>query len=108
MKETQIQSQILKLLEKSNEIYCFRAGSGCIQTAYGGYFKTGKKGLPDIICLYRGLFIGLEVKTDIGRQSKEQKEAEEIIKKLGGFYFVVKSTKDVIKIFNDLKRKTDF
>lgn len=48
-------------------------------------------GAPDIECIWRGLFIGLEVKAKGGTQSDEQRAFEQLVKSAGGFYFVVYS-----------------
>jgi len=101
MKESEIQKSILEYLGYQKKIYFFRAGSGAIRTEQGGYFKTGKKGCPDIIVCKSGKFIGLEVKTEKGRQSENQKQAEQEIIKAGGEYYIVKSIDDVQKIITD-------
>lgn len=51
-------------------------------------------GVSDIIVIYKGLFVGLEVKSESGTQSKEQIEFEALVKRAGGFYFVVRSIED--------------
>src|SRR5690349_12013588 len=57
--------------------------------------KYTMKGIPDIIAIKDGRFIGIEVKTDKGRQSPEQKEFEQLCSKHGGKYIVVRSIDDV-------------
>lgn len=102
MSEREIQKTILdylQLQENMGKCYCFRAGSGLIKTERGGYFKTGKKGCPDILCLIRSIFVAFEVKAPKGRQSDEQKVTQKKIEKLGGVYKVAKSLEDVIEEF---------
>lgn len=60
--------------------------------------KHTPRGLPDINIIAGGLYWGLEVKTNVGRQSPEQKEMEALIKKHGGRYHVVRSIDDVIAL----------
>lgn len=105
MTETQIQSSIidyLQLLEKQGKLFLHRVNNMGVYDpkvkAYRVFPKGAKKGFPDIICLKDGLFIGLEVKTGEGKQSKEQKEIEKDFKKHGADYFVVRSLKEVIEI----------
>ena len=98
MKENEIQKAILEYLNYIGKIYFFRAGSGAIRTENGNYFKSGKVGCPDIVVCYKGKFIGLEVKTEKGKQSDYQKVAEQEIKRAGGKYFMVRSINDVMKI----------
>lgn len=89
----------LDILERQGKLWYFRAGSGAVQLSNGGYFKTGKKGCPDIvICTLGGKFFGLEVKTATGRQNDSQKAVEGQIKALGGRYEVVRSLDDVMNI----------
>lgn len=57
--------------------------------------KYMRKGVPDIIVLIDGKFIGLEVKAEKGRQSEHQKSFELECKKNGGKYYVVKTLEDV-------------
>lgn len=96
MSETQLQKTILDYLAYQKDIYFFRAGSGALRLENGAYMRTGKAGCPDIVVCLKGRFIGLEVKTEKGRQSDKQKQAEKEIIKAGGIYKIVKSLEDVI------------
>lgn len=96
--ESQIQKAILDYLSYLPNIYFFRSGSGAIKTEKGKYFKTGKKGCPDIIVCKNGKFIGIEVKTEKGKLSPAQIKAREEIIKAGGIYLIAKSIDDVRKI----------
>jgi len=58
-------------------------------------YEIGKKGCPDILLCKDGCFIGLEVKTAKGRQSKAQVEAQKRIEACGGKYYVVRSIDNV-------------
>ena len=62
------------------------------------FFKTWKAGCPDITVLHDGQFIWLEVKNEKGKQSDNQKVAEERILKSWGKYYIVRSIQDVIDI----------
>ena len=102
MKESVIQKGILDLLAwkaKTEQFYWFRAGAGAMKTSTGRFFKTGRPGLPDIVILYHGRFIGAEVKNEKGRMSASQKQAKEEIINAGGEYHVVRSVADVKLIF---------
>ena len=59
--------------------------------------KYAIAGVPDIIIISDGFFIGLEVK-DKGKQSDNQKAFEENCTKAGGVYAVVRSVDDVIAL----------
>lgn len=102
MKESLIQRAILEYLAYVKDIYFFRSNSGSVVTSNGRFFRTGKKGCPDIICCYKGLFIGFEIKNEKGKQSIFQKDAQIDIEKAGGKYYLVRSVDDVEKIINQL------
>lgn len=53
-----------------------------------------KSGVPDIVILARGQFIGLEVKAPKGSIQDSQKAASDAIFKAGGLYSVVRSVDD--------------
>lgn len=58
--------------------------------------KYVKKGVPDIIVIKDGFFIGLEVKRKGEKQSESQELFEEGVKETGGGeYYVVRSIDDV-------------
>ncbi|PZM81953.1 VRR-NUC domain-containing protein [Candidatus Gracilibacteria bacterium] len=104
MKENIIQKSIinyLQLKENLGELYFFRSGAGAVRVTGQNrdrFFKTGKAGCPDITVVKDGRFIGLEVKTEKGKQSEAQKLAEEKILKAGGEYYIVRSVEDVISL----------
>ena len=99
--ESMLQTAILTYLEwysKTHKIYYFRSSAGQVRLDSGRYFRTGKPGVPDIsVCA--GGYIGLEVKTEKGRQSALQKKAEAEIVAAGGEYKIIRSLEDVKKIF---------
>ena len=67
---------------------------------HGGMYGTA--GLPDIICCYRGRFIGFEVKTPEGRLSKLQEITIAKIKAAKGEAFKVTSVEEVRLILEKL------
>lgn len=70
----------------------------------GSRFTTN--GTPDIIVVIDGKFIGLEFKTYRGRQSEDQKIFQKKLESAGGFYFIVRSTKDVENIIDGFVNNT--
>ena len=57
--------------------------------------KYSRSGLPDIILIKDGFAVGLEVKTDKGKQSENQKQIEKEWKEAGAEYWVVRSIDEV-------------
>lgn len=53
------------------------------------------KGQPDLVAVMNGKVVFIELKTDKGRQSKEQKEVEQEIKNRGVDYIIIKSLEDL-------------
>lgn len=54
--------------------------------------RFGLKGSSDIIGIYKGLFLAIEVKTGNARQSKYQKNFQTMIDKFGGIYVVCRES----------------
>lgn len=89
MRETDIQRAIVKELEK--------------QGAYvARVVKAGKSGTPDLICSYRGHFMGLEIKTAKGRPSELQLYHLEKIRKAGGTGEILRSVDELRKLLTRL------
>ena len=63
---------------------------------HGGPYGTS--GVPDIICCYKGRFLGLEVKLPTGALTELQKRAIDRINRAGGIASRVESVADVQKI----------
>ena len=63
---------------------------------HGGPY--GCAGIPDIICCYKGRFLGLEVKLPTGALTELQKRAIEKINRAGGIASRVECVSDVQKI----------
>ena len=66
----------------------------------------GTNGVPDIICCYKGRFLGLECKCPGGRLTELQKRAIEKINRAGGVACRVESVEDVKRVIEhvDLER----
>lgn len=60
--------------------------------------KHSKNGVPDIILVRYGVFIGLEVKRPGGKLSVSQEAFKQELERAGGQYYVVTSIDDVQKL----------
>lgn len=104
--EHKLQKAIIDYLKDKEaldkDIYYLRNNvfSGRIQRPNGttGYIKNDKKGTPDIVLCHKGSWIGLEIKSEKGKQNIYQTQAEKAIRSAGGQYFVIRSAKE----FHDL------
>ena len=70
---------------------------------HGGPYGTS--GIPDIICCYKGRFIGMECKLPGGRLTELQKRAISKINAAGGIARRVESVEDAKKIIKFIDEK---
>lgn len=102
-KESDIQNAICEYLARKKYFF-WRSNNTPISDIRNGkrFFRSlpkyARHGVPDIIVIHKGLFMGIEVKTAIGKQSDHQKEFEKDCRENGGAYSVVRSIDDCIKL----------
>lgn len=62
----------------------------------------GARGWPDIVAvLPDGKFLGVECKSETGKQSPEQRDVQEMIDRSGGLYLLVRSADDFDRQITD-------
>lgn len=91
MKEKYIETKIKKYLESK----------GCYVRKQFGTTCT-KAGTPDLLCCYKGKFIAIEVKNEVGKTSKLQDINLQQIKQSGGISFVARSVEEVQKVIDTI------
>ena len=81
----------------------YRINNGAVYDVKRKVYRAGvqKKGVPDIIGIINGRFIGIEVKIGKDRQSADQKLIEKEINAAGGVYFIAKSYDDYLSKINE-------
>lgn len=57
-------------------------------------YGVGNPGGADFIACVSGRFVGVEIKTPVGRQTPEQKQFEHVVKSKGGIYVVLRSVEE--------------
>ena len=92
--EHDIQSTILDWLVHKR-IFHYRQNTGAAKVK-GGFIKFGTKGAPDIVCVIRGQYVGLEIKRREGVQSQVQFNFQVNLEAAGGRYILAYSLDDVI------------
>lgn len=95
--EKDIQKQILEYLTYKR-IFHFRNNTGgAVYNTKGkqSFVRFGTPGSPDIICVIRGRFVGIEVKGPAGIQSPTQKQFQVNLEEVGGVYILAHSLDDV-------------
>ncbi|WP_265499592.1 VRR-NUC domain-containing protein [Paracoccus beibuensis] len=99
MKERTIQNKILIALSKEY------AGRSIWWTNDTGVAKSmdgkrtisfGLKGSPDILGCLGGRFIGIEVKTESGKQREAQAKFQKAFERAGGVYIIARSVEDAL------------
>ncbi len=102
-KETEIQRAICDYLALKKHFF-WRQNTGAMidhksgKVTFKAMPKYSMNGIPDIIVIHQGFFIGLEVKREKTKQSPSQIEFEKRCKEAGGEYYVVRSIDDVKEI----------
>jgi hypothetical protein len=94
--ECQIQALILKFLRALEPVCWVIKAAVC-----------NERGVPDILCCYRGRFVGFEVKTAKGRISGPQRVQNERIRRACGRAVVVRSVADVRVVLDHIDREVD-
>lgn len=102
--EHDIQGQILSWL-KLKRLFHYRQNSGAHAATYNGkkrFFRYGTPGTPDIVCIIKGQYIGIEVKGKYGQQSQNQVCFQQELERAGGHYILARSLDDAIARINSL------
>lgn len=94
MKEADIVKAILRYLKTIPGCFAWKE--------HGGMYGTA--GIPDVICCYRGLFYGFEVKTDTGKPTKLQIATIRKINEAGGTALIVRSVEEVKAVIGGGKK----
>lgn len=76
-----------------------RANAGTFQGPGGTWVKGAAPGTADLLCCVTGgRFVALEVKTDKGQQTEQQRKYQAAVERKGGVYAVVRSVEDAIVV----------
>ena len=93
-KETQLQKDCLAYLRAKN-IFCWRQNSGALKTEKGFIRFTDINGLPDIIAIINGRFVGFELKLKGKYPSKVQRQTHKQIEKAGGKVYIIRDLNEL-------------
>jgi hypothetical protein len=94
-------SALLEYLLRLPGCFAWRQNTaGVFDLARQLYRPAPKRGVCDIIALYRGRFVGIEVKTGKDRLRPEQKSFIASIERAGGSVIVASSYEQFIKEWN--------
>lgn len=93
--EKDIKKQILHWL--LHDIRCFAwitATTGLFDSKLGFFRTAPKRGVPDILGVYRSKAFGIEVKTATGRLRPDQKDFAEAFQLAGGVFILARSLEE--------------
>ncbi len=96
--EKDVQKVILEYLTLKR-IFHYRNNSGVMTSEYKGkrsFVRFGAVGSPDIICVIKGQYVGIEVKGPKGVQSDNQKDFQKQLELAGGRYILARDLNDII------------
>jgi len=99
MLEKEIQKQILQYLALSG-VFHYRNNTGGFRDYRNHFYQFGTLGSPDIVCVIKGKYIGIEVKCKKNKQSDHQKAFQESLEKAGGEYFLCYSLDDAREVID--------
>ena len=96
LSESAVQGQILDWLARKG-IFAYRQNTGGANLK-GFYVRFGKRGAPDIVAIYRGMYVGIEVKKAGGVQSDDQRAYMANVRQAGGMYILAHELEDVTRV----------
>jgi len=96
--EAAVQNDILVAVSALPDALFWRNNSGRLPTGGGRWIAFGVPGSPDIIGVFRGRFVGFEVKSGRNKLSESQKNFREAFLRAGGVYVITRSVDDALSI----------
>lgn len=103
--EKDVQARILKRLGLVRNGFFWRENSGMVQQQdkYGKtrMWRAGIKGIADIIGVYKGVFVGIEVKAKGKKPSEYQTAFLRRVRECGGVGFVCDDDTEVLELLKE-------
>ncbi len=103
-RESQVQVEIRLALGGEPELVLWRNNIG-VAEMHGRKvrFGVGGPGGADLIGIFRGRFVAVEIKTSTGRQNDDQRKFQALVERKNGVYVVLRSVDDAQKWLASLK-----
>ncbi len=100
----QITRNIIRIANLQNKCVAYRVNNVGVWDAAKQIHRKGntEKGLPDVVMIYKGRFVGIEVKAGRDKMSEDQEKRRFEIERAGGVYFECRSTDAFIAFFKTL------
>jgi hypothetical protein len=107
LKESQIQIDVRLALGAEPDLVLWRNNIGVGEVRGSKIrFGVGGPGGADLIGLFRGRFVAIEIKTTVGRQTEEQQRFQQLVERKGGIYVVLRSA-DEARAWIDCLKHTE-
>ncbi len=71
----------------------------------GTFRPNSMAGFADILAMFQGTAVALEVKTNKGRQTEKQKEFQKEFERGGGVYYIVRNVEQVHEIMKTFEAR---
>lgn len=109
MSESEIQDDVRLALGSDPDLVLWRNNIGLAWMRNGSpvRFGVGGPGGSDLVGVFRGRAVFIELKTPIGRQSKEQRQFQQLVERKGGIYVVIRSVEDARAWLSALRTQTE-
>ena len=92
MKESLLQDHIRLALGSVPGLVLWRNNIGVAEMrGYKVRFGVGGPGGADLLGIWNGKFVAVEVKTETGRQSPDQRTFQQLVESKGGEYVILRS-----------------
>jgi hypothetical protein len=105
--ENNVTKQVRLAITQMGDRACFvRVQSGTFATE-GRIIRGAEAGTADLIGVYRGVPVAMEIKTDTGRQTATQRDWAERWEAAGGVYRVIRGYNDALWLFTELDTRLD-
>ena len=103
IREKDLQADVKTFLKKT-QLFHWRQNSGVLYQDGRYIHFTDRKGLPDIACFYKGIYVGIELKLPCGRLTEAQAETLPEMIDRGLVVFFAQTVVDVFEIIEHLEK----
>lgn len=102
-----ITANIIRVINMTPKAVAYRINNVGIWDAAKGIYRAGntQKGLPDIIAIYKGQSVYIEVKAGSDKQSDFQKVVEQETTNAGGIYIIIRSTDEFLYFWKQIDKR---
>lgn len=100
-----ITANVIRVINLTHGAVAYRINNAAVYDAKAGTYRAGniERGLTDIIAIYKGRFVGIEIKAGKDKLSDHQQMRRHEIIKAGGIYFECRSTDGFLIFWQNLK-----